>query len=104
MPAGTLEKLAQQVGLALQPLKSELTSANIIPFLAELGLRFPPHLLQPNFVTALNQGAAAAGSLSGSLAQLSTAIENDDEGAIASAGLQVLQQFSAIVSAWQQLG
>lgn len=104
MPAGTLEKLAQQVGLALQPLESELTSANIIPFLAELGLQFPPQLLQGSFLTALNQGAAAAGSLSSSLVQLSTAIENDDEGAIASAGLQVLQQISAIISALQQLG
>jgi len=104
MPAGTLEKLAQQVGLALQPLESELTSANIIPFLAELGLQFPPQLLHPSFVTALNQGAAVAGSLSTSLAQLSTAIQNDDEGAIATAGLQVVQQISAIISALQQLG
>lgn len=104
MPAGTLEKLAQQVGLALQPLQSELTSANIIPFLAELGLQFPSQLLQPGFVTALNQGAAAAGALSNSLTQLSTAIDNDDEGGIVSAGLQVLQQISAVISALEHLG
>ncbi len=104
MPAGTLEKLAQQVGLALQPLESELTSANIISFLAELGLQFPPQLLQPNFVTAMNQGATAAGALSTSLVQLGTAIENDDENAIATVGLQVLQQITAIIAALKQLG
>ena len=42
--AGTLEILAQQIALALQPLETQLTAANIIPFLAELGLQFPPQI------------------------------------------------------------
>ena len=42
--AGTLEVLAQQIGLALQPLQDQLTVDNIIPFLARLGLQFPPAL------------------------------------------------------------
>lgn len=104
MPAGTLEILAQQLGTAFQPLASQLTSANIIPFLAELGLQFPPDLLQPSFVNALNAGAAAAGALPNSLTQLATDIEADNEDAILQDGIKLTQEIAAIITALVQVG
>ena len=38
--AGTLETLAQHIGLALEPLGTRLAPDNVLPFLAELGLQF----------------------------------------------------------------
>jgi len=104
MPAGTLETLAQQLGLALQPLEDELTPTNIIPFLTELGLTFPPALLTPAFEGALNTAGTSAGALPATLTQLATAIENDDESAIVSAGLQLLQQVASLITALEQIG
>ena len=103
--AGTLEFLAQQVGLALQPLQTQLTSANIIPFLAELGLQFPPQLTsQSAFMNAVNAGATAVGQVPTLLTQLATDIENDDETAIVQDGLQLIQQFSTIISSLESIG
>jgi hypothetical protein len=102
--AGTLETLAQQIGLALQPLETQLTSANIIPFLAELGLEFPPQLLTPAFETALNAGATAAGALPPTLTQLATDIENENVSGILADGLQLINEISAIITALGQIG
>jgi len=101
--AGTLEVLAQQVGLALQPLQTQLSSANIIPFLTELGLQFPPQLLQPSFVNALNAGATAVGALPNTLTQLANDITNDNEAAIVTDGLQLIQEIANVVAALQQI-
>ena len=102
--AGTLEILAQQVGLALQPLEQELASGNIIQLFAELGLQFPPNLLQPNFVAALNAGATAAGQLPGTLTQLASDIAADNEAGILQDGVQLIQQISAVINALEQIG
>jgi len=104
MPAGTLEQLAQQIGLALQPLEDELTPQNIVPLLADLGLRFPPALLTPAFKNSLDTASGAAGALAPILAQLATAIDNDDEATIVSAGLQVIQQVATLIAALEQIG
>jgi hypothetical protein len=104
MPAGTLEKIGQQLGLALQPLESQLTSANIIPFLAELGIHFPPQLLQPSFTNALNTGATAAGALPATLTQLATDIEASNDGAILTDGLKLIQEIGAVITALEALG
>src|ERR1700674_2975835 len=104
MPAGTLEQLAQQLGLALQPLEDELAPANVIPLLADLGLQFPPALLTPAFQNSLNTASGAAGALPGILTQLATAIDNDDEGTIVSAGVQLIQQVGTLITALEQIG
>jgi hypothetical protein len=102
--AGTLEILAQQVGLALQPLESQLTEDNVLPFLARLGLQFPSNLLsQADFKNAVNAGATAAGALSALLTQLATAIEGDDEAGILTVGSQLIQQIRAVVTALEQI-
>jgi len=102
--AGTLETLALQVGLALQPLESQLTSDGVLPFLAQLGLQFPPALLQSSFVTSLNAAATAAGALSATLTQLATDITNDDESAIVNDGLKLIQEIGSLISTLPQIG
>jgi hypothetical protein len=103
--AGTLEVLAQQVGLALQPLENQLTSANIIPFLSQLGLQFPPALTgSGSFMTAIGAGATAAGGLPPLLTQLATDIEGDNESGILQDGLQLIQQVGKTISALEQIG
>lgn len=103
--AGTLETIARQVGLALQPLETQLTSDNIIPFLANLGLQFPPSLTaQAGFMNAANQAATAAGALDALLTQLATDITSDNEDAIVQDGLKVIQQIAIIIPAIEQMG
>src|SRR6185437_16968795 len=76
--AGTLETIARHIGLALQPLEAQLTSQNIVPFLANLGLKFPPQLTAPGpFMTAVQQGSTAAGALPNLLTQLAADISAD---------------------------
>lgn len=103
-PAGTLETVARQLGLALQPLQGRLAQANVIAFFSELGLQFPPQLLQPGFTGALNTSAAAAGALPNLITQLSTAIQNGDEGGIVQAGIQLVQQIASVISSLDQVG
>jgi hypothetical protein len=102
--AGTLETVARHIGLALQPLKDRLASGQVIALFAELGLQFPPQLLQPSFVNALNAGGAAAGALPATLPQLATAIDTDDESGIVSAGVQLITEIGAIITALEQIG
>jgi hypothetical protein len=102
--AGTIELIAQQLGLALQPLQSYLTPVNIESLLAELGLQFPPQLLQPKFVAALNAGSAAAGSLQNTLKQLATDIADDNEAGIVQGGAQLIQEIRQVIGALPQIG
>ena len=102
--AGTLETLARQVALALEPLEQRLAPGNIIALFAELGLQFPPQLLQPSLVNALNAGVAATSALPTTIAQLSTAIDNDDETGILQAGAQLIQEIGAVITALEQIG
>jgi hypothetical protein len=102
--AGTLETIALQIGRALQPLKDQLASGNVVQFFAELGLQFPPQLLQPDFVNLLNAAANAAGDLPATITDLSTAIDSDDESTILEKGAQVIQEIGVLIVALQQLG
>jgi hypothetical protein len=102
---GTLECLAQQVGLALQPLEAQLAPTNIIPFFAQLGLQFPPQLAsQSAFMGAVEDASSAAGALTGLLTQLATDIDNQDSTAIVSDGVQLIGQIGKIASALSTIG
>jgi hypothetical protein len=103
-PAGTIETIARQLGLALQPLEQKLAPGNIIQLFAELGLQFPPQLLKPDFVNALNAGATAAGKLPGIITQLSAHIEGDNEAGILQDGIQLTQQIATVIAALEQVG
>lgn len=102
--AGTLETLAQQLGLALQPLQAQLTPANIIPFLSQLGLTFPAQLTaQSAFMNAVNAGATAAGALPNLLNQLATDIASDNNANILQDGIQLIEQIANVVSSLEQI-
>ena len=102
--AGTLETLAQQVGLAFKPLPSLLAAGRIIPFFAELGLKFPPQLLQPNFVAALNATSAAASSLTTLLDQFDVHLSTDDQVGIGVTGGKLLTAITQVTSGLPQIG
>ena len=103
--AGTLETISQQIGLALQPLEAQLTPANIVPFLAQLGLQFPSTLTsQTAFMNAAGAGSTAAGALPALLTQLATDITNDNEAGIVQDGIQLIQQIGTIVAALESMG
>jgi hypothetical protein len=103
--AGTLEFLAQQIGLALQPLEAQLTPDNIIPFLAQMGLQFPSQLTaQSAFMNAVNAGSTAAGTLPNLITQLATDITNGNDTGILEDGIQLIQQIGTIVSALETIG
>jgi len=102
--AGTIEVLARHLGLALQPLEQKLASGNIIQLFAELGLQFPPQLLTPSFVNALNAASTAAGTLPGLITQLSADIEADDQAAILQHGIQLVEQIATVIVALEQIG
>jgi hypothetical protein len=102
---GTLEALAGVVGQALSPLAAQLTPANVIPFLAELGLQFPPELLsQSGFSGAVTAGSQAAGALPGLITQLATAVSAGDDTGIAATGAELIGQIAAVTGALEQLG
>jgi hypothetical protein len=100
---GTLEAVAQQIALALQPLQDLFGEDNVTDLFAELGLQFPPDLLQPAFKTAIANAAAAAGALSNLITQLSTAIQAGDNAAILQAGEQLIQQIIATINSFTQV-
>jgi len=102
--AGTLETIAGQIALALQPLETQLTPQNIISFLGKLGLQFPQNLLTPAFKNALQAGASAAGALPATLAQLSTDISSENASAILQDGEKLIQQISAVIAALRGIG
>src|SRR5208282_2984590 len=102
--AGTLESIAEQIAQALQPLETLLTSDNILPFLAQLGLQFPPALLTTNFNNTMNTGASAAGALDATITQLTTDIANNNILGIVQDGEKLVQEISGIIAAIEQIG
>jgi hypothetical protein len=102
--AGTLEVLAQQVGTALQPLGTRLAPANVVALFAELGLQFPPQLLQAPLLPALTSASSAATVMSGTLLQLATHIQNDNVAGIIADGVQLVQQIRTLVNSLPQIG
>ncbi len=102
--AGTLEILAQQIGLALQPLQMRLAPENVIAFLSELGLQFPPQLLQPSFVSSVTASSTAAASLTNTLNQLATHIKDDNVAGIVQDGSQLVQQIRSVIASFPEIG
>jgi hypothetical protein len=103
--AGTLEILAQQIGLALQPLASELTPDNLLPFLSELGLQFPPVLLtNSSFMSKVTAAATAAGALTTLLNQMESDISSDNTSGIVQDGLQLVAKIKQVVTALEAVG
>jgi hypothetical protein len=102
--AGTLEVLAQQIGLALQPLEEQLKPERFLDLLAELGLRLPAQVLTPGVLSALNTGSSAAGTLRGKLTQLAADIAGDNTAAIAASGAAALVEVKKLIGALSPIG
>jgi hypothetical protein len=101
--AGTLETVAQQLALALQPLKDRLASGKVLDLLAQLGLRFPADLLTPSFTNALNSGVTAAAALPALITDLTNAIDAGDDAAIVQAGEKIVAQIATLVTSFESV-
>jgi hypothetical protein len=104
VPAGTLEVIARELGHVLQPLEQKLASGQVIQLFGELGVQFPPALLSPSFVNALNNGVSAANKIAALIGTLSTAIDSGSDTDILNAGIQLIQQAGATIAAVDQIG
>jgi uncharacterized protein DUF6603 len=105
--AGTLEVIAQQIGQALQPLEQLLATANVTTLFAQLGLQFPPQLVNPantDFINALNAASTAAGKLTATITHLTTDIEGGNDAGILQDGIQLIQEISGVITALEQVG
>ncbi len=101
--AGTLETLAREVGLALQPIADALAGGNVQGFLARLGLGLPESVAgDAQFTSAASGAASAVAGLGPIIPALVSAIEAGDEGAIVTSGAQVVAQISKVVAAFVQ--
>jgi len=102
--AGTLETLARHLAEALRPVEGLLQADNVIAAFGELGVVFPPELLQPAFVAAIGAASAAAGGLGPRIDALVAAIEAGDDVGVVTSGLAVLQQAKATIDSFTQVG
>ncbi len=102
---GTLEALARQLGLALQPLQDELAPEHVLQRIAEMGLALPPTVLaNGGFSAALNQASNAAGALSSLITKLNDRIQNGDDPGIVATGAQLAQQIGATLTSLKAIG
>ncbi len=105
MAKGTLELIALELARALQPLADRLSAGKILDLFSELGLQFPPALQsQTAFVTSLTTAGTAVANLAPLVAQLTTAIENDDDAAIVSTAAKVLDALRTLLPALDTIG
>ena len=102
--AGTIEQLILVIGRALAPLQNKLAPANVLTFLAELGVQCPPALLaQPAFSAALASAAAAAGALEKITTDLAAAITADNTAAIAAKGVELVAKVITLVNSLKEI-
>jgi len=100
---GTLERLAQELGLALQPLEQRLAGGQLPSFLHELGIALPASLAsEANFIGQVGNAATRIGELAPLIAQLASAIGSDDDGQIVSTALEVISKVAQVLDAFSQ--
>jgi hypothetical protein len=92
--------LSREVGRALAPLGQRLATDNVLTLFAELGMQFPPELLnQSAFTNALNEGVTAAAAIPPLVGQLSTAIEQDRAEDIVRLSGEIINQIRRVIAA-----
>jgi hypothetical protein len=103
--AGTLERLAQQLAQALQPLEQRLAPDQAPGFLSELGIGLPADVAGAGSLTAAVAAAASeTAKLASPLAALIAAIAADNAGQILSTGAQLIAQIEQTLGAFGQVG
>ena len=101
---GTLESLAEELGLALSSLEGALTPQNVAALLVELGLDAAPELTgDPAFTQTLEKAGQRAGALFPAIEALSKARETDDDHATVEALRLLLAAINDLVKALDQL-
>lgn len=76
---GTIERIAREIGRALQPLQDRLQSGDVIAFFTELGVEFPPALTTfTAFTNSLSAAVGTATTIPNQLLDLETAIQTDN--------------------------
>ena len=99
--AGTIERLAIEVALALDQAAGRLAPGRVLETLVQLGTAFPEELLaRQSLVTAIGVSSGTATAMIGTLGRLRTAIQNGDVAAIASAGLELAGQARQLLASF----
>jgi hypothetical protein len=98
--AGTFEHLAGEMARVFVPLVRQLETDSVDSILGWVGLRWPDSTAgTDDLLDALTAGASAAAGLVESIPKLARAIDAEDEIALASVSLSMLQQIAAVVRA-----
>src|SRR6266508_2585727 len=101
---GTLESLALFVARALTPLLERMKADNVLVLFAELGLQFPPELLDnTNFANTLSATITAIDDLVNTSVVLSAAIESEEISSIISSGRSVVVSIKNTIEKFQLL-
>ena len=96
---GTLEQLLGEVTPVLARLEQRLAPDRLLTSLAELGVQFPPELLNDTaLVTSLTNVTAAAGALPGLLQELVDALSGDDVPVVLARTIEIIAQIRAVLA------
>jgi hypothetical protein len=102
--AGTLELLAREFAEVLKPLERQLAGGRTDQLFAQLGLRLPGGLsAEAPLASAISSGATSAAALGPLIAQLTTAIDNDDTVQIVASGVDLVARIGDVIRAIDQV-
>lgn len=102
--AGSIERLALELGNALTQVTRLLGPEQALETLAELGVAFPPELLaHPGFETARANTVQAAGDLRFAMGSLAAAIESENVVQIVAGGVDVLNRAGQVIGSFAGL-
>ena len=94
---GTIEVIARELAVALQPLEQRLSGDGQVEFLGELGLRLPGGFAQA--ATAIGNVAVKAGALAPLVVDLVDAIDDEDGAAIVAASFPLVTAIGDVIDA-----
>jgi Family of unknown function (DUF6603) len=98
--AGTLERLAEALAAALEPLADKLKAGQVLETFDELGLAFPGDLqTEAAFLNALGEAIRNAQDLPQLADQLIQATENENAAAILAAGAAIIAKAAEVAEA-----
>lgn len=96
---GTLETIAQQIAILLEPLRTELRGGRLLDVFDELGYRFPPNVAtRPQLSSAVTAVLDASTALGTAVGQMTAASRAKDLVSVGIAVEQSLQAFQQLVT------
>ena len=102
--AGSFERLAEQLAVAVEPVAGMLSDEEVLDTLASLGVLFPEGLLDDPTITASRLTVIGAAEALGPLVtELADAIEAGDTGRMVLTGAMVVGQAVALVDSFDSL-